>query len=146
MENPVTRDMEKAEVLNDSFPLVFTSKCSSHTTQAAEGKGRDWDNEEPPTVGEDRVQGHLRNMKVHESMGHDVHPWDLRELVDEVASHYPSYLRSCGSPVKFPVTGKGETQLPFLKRVKRMTWGTTGQSVSPVCPARSWSRSSWKLC
>lgn len=24
--------------------------------------------------------------------------------------------------------------------------GTTGWSVSPLCPATSWSRSSWKLC
>ncbi|PKU45794.1 hypothetical protein llap_3880 [Limosa lapponica baueri] len=33
----VTQDMEKAEVLNDFFALVFTSKCSSHPTQVAEG-------------------------------------------------------------------------------------------------------------
>ena len=78
--------MEKAEVLNDFFASVFTGKCSSHTVQVTEGKGRDWENEEPPTIGEDQVQDHLRNLKVPKSTGSDeTHLWVLRELVDEVA-------------------------------------------------------------
>jgi len=47
-----TRDMEKTEVLNDFFASVFISRCSSHTAQVAEGKGKDSDNEELPTVGD----------------------------------------------------------------------------------------------
>ncbi|KAJ7424173.1 rna-directed dna polymerase from mobile element jockey-like [Pitangus sulphuratus] len=35
--------MEKAKVLNDFFASVFTSKCSSHTSQVAEGENRDVD-------------------------------------------------------------------------------------------------------
>jgi len=44
----------------------------------------------------------------------------------KLLSHYPSYLRTHGSPVKFPLTGKGETLCSFLKREKRKTWGSTG--------------------
>ncbi|PKU27302.1 rna-directed dna polymerase from mobile element jockey-like [Limosa lapponica baueri] len=47
--------MDKAEVLNDFFASVFTGKCSNRTTQVTEGKGRDCENEELPTVGEDQV-------------------------------------------------------------------------------------------
>jgi len=64
------------------FASVFTGKFSSHTTQVAEGKGKDWENENSPTVGQNQVQDHLMNLKVHKSMGPDkVRPWDLTRCI-----------------------------------------------------------------
>lgn len=57
-----------------------------HTGWVAEGKGRDWENEELCTVAEDQVQVHLSNLKVQRSMESDeMHLQVLREVVDEVA-------------------------------------------------------------
>lgn len=51
----VTTDMEKAEVLNDFFDTVFTSKSSCHTTQVAESIGKNWEKEDLSTVSEDQI-------------------------------------------------------------------------------------------
>jgi len=52
-----------------TFLPVFTGKCSSHSAQVTDSKGRDWENKELPTVGEDQVRDHLRNLKVDKSTG-----------------------------------------------------------------------------
>ncbi|PKU42697.1 rna-directed dna polymerase from mobile element jockey-like [Limosa lapponica baueri] len=105
--NLVTRDMEKVDVLNNFLVSVFTRKCSSHTAHVAEGKGRDWENEELPTVGEDHVQDHLRNLKVHKPMGPDeVHLWVLRELLDEVAKPVSIIFEKSCQPSEVPADWK----------------------------------------
>lgn len=49
-----TQDMDKAEVLNDFFILVFTSSAPD-TASLLGGKRGDWDDEELPTAAQDQI-------------------------------------------------------------------------------------------
>lgn len=65
-----TTDTAKAEVLKYSFALIFTGRCSHHTTQFTKSKDSNCENKELLTAG-DQVPGYLGNLNTNKSMGPD---------------------------------------------------------------------------
>ncbi|KFW08542.1 hypothetical protein N327_04044, partial [Fulmarus glacialis] len=73
-----------------------------------------------PAVGEDQVPDHLRNLKVHKSMGPDeIPPQVLKELVDEVAKPLSIIFEELWQSGEVPTAWKRGNITPIFKKRKK---------------------------
>jgi len=141
-EELVTTNMEKAELLNNSFASVFSSNLSSYIFQAPETEGRNWGNKVPPTVGESqnhRMAGVGRDLCGSSSPTLLLKQGLLQQAADDLVQAGPEYLQRRrihnlpGQPVpvlhhlqREEVLPHVQTELPMLQFVPVAPCPVTG--------------------
>jgi len=116
----ITMSEGKAEVLNNIFASIFTGSFSSHTSRVDGLQNRDWGRKALPTVREDQVHDHLRNLNTFKSMRPDeMYPSVLRELADLIAQPLSTIFKKTWQSSEVPGDRKNGNIAPIFRKGRK---------------------------
>ncbi|KAK4813551.1 hypothetical protein QYF61_009594 [Mycteria americana] len=119
--NTVTKDEEKAEVLNAAFASVFNSRADcSMGTQPLELEDRDGDQNGAPIIQGAMVSDLLHHLDTHKSMGPDeIHPRVLKELADVLTKPLSIIYQQSWLTGEVPADWRLANVMPIFKKGRK---------------------------